>query len=417
MEKPRVFSCMPNRPGASHIEAIYSHCYLASRGGCDVIPGQGQSSLLAYSFNILWAEALRYAQAGIITHFLLHHDDIEIRTCGWLDAMLEEMQRTGAAVLSVVVPIKDIRGETSTAIGDLDNPWACRKLTLGECASLPETFCAADTPWPDRPLLLNTGVMLVDLRRKEFHRTNANGELVFYFTIQDRVIKTADGFQAQVRSEDWEFSRNCHAAGLPCYATRTIEVIHKGGGEWSNQVVVSESIDDIQGWFDFKDLYRDAVREAPEGGCLVEVGVWKGKSFCFLLDEAKKADKGLELYGVDNWNGCKGHRLTLEEAAVSDIAGEAARNCALIGYPRASLVHADSVKATDAFMDGTVDFCFIDASHDYQSVKADILAWLPKITRGGTLAGHDYNEAGVAKAVKELLPGAIRRGRCWVYKR
>lgn len=49
---------------------------------------------------------------------------------------------------------------------------------------------------------------------------------------------------------------------------------------------------------------------------------------------------------------------------------------------------------------------FIDADHDYDNIKADILAWRPLLSEGGVLAGHDYqpNFPGVMKAVEELIP-------------
>lgn len=52
---------------------------------------------------------------------------------------------------------------------------------------------------------------------------------------------------------------------------------------------------------------------------------------------------------------------------------------------------------------GQYDMVFIDALHDYQSVKADIAAWRPLVRVGGILAGHDYNHKwpGVERAVAE----------------
>lgn len=53
------------------------------------------------------------------------------------------------------------------------------------------------------------------------------------------------------------------------------------------------------------------------------------------------------------------------------------------------------------------DLIFIDANHEYESVKKDIFYWKTKIRQGGILCGHDYlisdNDPsnGVAKAVKE----------------
>lgn len=61
-----------------------------------------------------------------------------------------------------------------------------------------------------------------------------------------------------------------------------------------------------------------------------------------------------------------------------------------------------------------VDFVFIDGDHSYEAVKADIEKYLPK-TRY-FLAGHDYGNPKVSKAVDELL-GLTKKGHdeCWGY--
>ncbi len=50
-----------------------------------------------------------------------------------------------------------------------------------------------------------------------------------------------------------------------------------------------------------------------------------------------------------------------------------------------------------------IDLIFIDALHDYESVKQDIGLWWPKVRMGGILAGHDFNHQwpGVERAVAE----------------
>lgn len=49
------------------------------------------------------------------------------------------------------------------------------------------------------------------------------------------------------------------------------------------------------------------------------------------------------------------------------------------------------------------DLVFIDALHDYESVKQDISLWWPNVRIGGMLAGHDFNHQwpGVERAVAE----------------
>jgi predicted O-methyltransferase YrrM len=58
------------------------------------------------------------------------------------------------------------------------------------------------------------------------------------------------------------------------------------------------------------------------------------------------------------------------------------------------------------------DMIFIDGAHDYENVKADILAWRP-LSEGGLLCGHDYGTCwdGV---VKELIPHPkVGAGSIW----
>ncbi len=55
------------------------------------------------------------------------------------------------------------------------------------------------------------------------------------------------------------------------------------------------------------------------------------------------------------------------------------------------------------------DLVFIDASHEYNSVRRDILAWKRHVGTGGVLCGHDFSSPfpGVVAAVKELFPFGI----------
>ena len=63
-----------------------------------------------------------------------------------------------------------------------------------------------------------------------------------------------------------------------------------------------------------------------------------------------------------------------------------------------------SWEMADKIPDGTLDFVFIDASHDYDSVIKDLKAWFPKVRLGGLFSGHDVHWEGVNLALKELHP-------------
>jgi GR25 family glycosyltransferase involved in LPS biosynthesis len=81
-----------------------------------------------------------------------------------------------------------------------------------------------------------------------------------------------------------------------------------------------------------------------------------------------------------------------------------------------------SLDAVSRFDDHSLDFVFIDASHEYEDVKADIIAWLPKIKPGGILAGHDYYIGdfdyypGVKQAVNEEFSEFEAKYNCWIFQ-
>lgn len=89
---------------------------------------------------------------------------------------------------------------------------------------------------------------------------------------------------------------------------------------------------------------------------------------------------------------------------------------------RFRFVEEHSMDAALMFADETFDFVFIDGNHWYDYVVMDIEAWLPKVKKGGILAGHDYVDkvnCGVIRAVDELLPGreVNLKAKVWWFKK
>jgi GT2 family glycosyltransferase/predicted O-methyltransferase YrrM/predicted Zn-dependent protease len=179
---------------------------------------------------------------------------------------------------------------------------------------------------------------------------------------------------------------------------------------------------DVPGWFDFADVYDAAVERAPRSGArFVEVGAWLGRSTIYLARRIAASGKDVELTAVDTFRGSpaeEAHRAVVA-AHGGSVRPRFEANLRRHGVrDRVAVLEAPSVEAAASFPDGSLDFVFIDADHAYKSVKADVRAWLPKVRPGGVLAGHDYDAAGVARAVREELPaGAVRAvgARCWSY--
>jgi len=72
-------------------------------------------------------------------------------------------------------------------------------------------------------------------------------------------------------------------------------------------------------------------------------------------------------------------------------------------YPNMQKVKMNSLDASKSFEDASLDLVYIDGGHDYESCKNDIVAWLPKIKKGGWITGHDIHMDTVRKAVEDIL--------------
>lgn len=85
-------------------------------------------------------------------------------------------------------------------------------------------------------------------------------------------------------------------------------------------------------------------------------------------------------------------------------------------------VREPSVQASSRYADESLPFVFIDADHSYEGARSDILAWLPKVAKGGILAGHDIKLQEVVRAVKDCLGVAPtvkidKEQDIWIYQK
>ncbi len=182
------------------------------------------TSLLANGFNKLWCTA---RQMNRFDYFVMIHADIQPDQDS-LIKLLEIIKKTGADVVSGVSPIKNVHGLTSTAIGNPDDEWdPPRRLTMTEIHELPPTFDVNQAGHPGKILMINTGFMVVDLRKpwvREFPG----------FTIRDRIAVHQGQLVTQVLPEDWAFSRFLWEKGAKVLATREPVLHHFGMYPFTN---------------------------------------------------------------------------------------------------------------------------------------------------------------------------------------
>ena len=184
------------------------------------------SSALTYNFNALWADALNRRMAGqAFDVFGMIHTDIAPQPTDWLDRLLTIFDETQADVLSVIMPIKDSKGLTSTAMDT--SRWTPRRLTMQEVFLLPETFDGALIQAKfGAPLLINTGLMLV--------RFTEPWALEVCFNIDNCIALMGGRYQPFFEPEDWKFSRWCNAHSLKLVATRAVAAGHLGQAMYAN---------------------------------------------------------------------------------------------------------------------------------------------------------------------------------------
>ena len=70
------------------------------------------------------------------------------------------------------------------------------------------------------------------------------------------------------------------------------------------------------------------------------------------------------------------------------------------------LIEKPSVEAAKDIPDDSLDFVYIDASHEAKDVKKDIEAWHPKVKAGGVIGGHDFDKMGVHQVVLDYVGGS-----------
>jgi hypothetical protein len=120
-----------------------------------------------------------------------------------------------------------------------------------------------------------------------------------------------------------------------------------------------------------------------------EIGVKTGR----YSDQLLSNWRGSELISIDPWLSADPEeyvdRSNVSQEEFDRLYHETRDRLAPYGS-RSTIWRTTSVEAARKVPDRSLDFVYIDARHDYESVKEDVAAWCSKVRPGGILAGHDY---------------------------
>lgn len=244
MSTPRVMIATPRFDDLVHCDSFMSvrHADMNEihdpEDRVEVVYNIGnKASLLTFCFNGMFAEALNKRDEGEVDLFCMVHADV-IPQAGFLNHLWNIMRTRGDIVVSSVISIKEPKKlKTSTAVGCRSDKFGVKRyIQTTDRLRTPETFSTKDIAQEDDDvLLINTGLMLVDL--------SWSGWENFAFGFDD-VIKrnpVTGKREAHCNPEDWRMSRHLDELGVPYSATWRLPVKHAGPGLWNSHEIPMES--------------------------------------------------------------------------------------------------------------------------------------------------------------------------------
>ena len=159
---------------------------------------------------------------------------------------------------------------------------------------------------------------------------------------------------------------------------------------------------------DFEE-YERLVKDVPDNGVMMEIGVFVGGSLACLAPTIKQ--KNLTVIAVDIFDAANYN----EPRVMTDKQNMRQRFDATMLHVGLEPIVIDRTKGNVLTM-FKMDLVFVDADHSYESCKKDIEFALSIIKPGGVIAGHDFDldHPGVLKAVHEAFGNKVfPHNRVW----
>jgi hypothetical protein len=149
---------------------------------------------------------------------------------------------------------------------------------------------------------------------------------------------------------------------------------------------------------------------ALKPGTVVELGVYRGVSYCAFCQAVKALQLDTKCYGVDTWRG---------DPHLGDIDDSVLWKLRAHHDPRygqfSQLIQSRFDDASKYFADASVDLLHIDGFHTYDAVRRDFDAWLPKMSRQGVILFHDIAERERGFEVWKLWGETCRNRRHFAF--
>ncbi|NET67212.1 MAG: class I SAM-dependent methyltransferase [Moorea sp. SIO1G6] len=154
---------------------------------------------------------------------------------------------------------------------------------------------------------------------------------------------------------------------------------------------VKEAVETIDGFLvpGQEEFLFNKVKSLPEDALIVEVGSYQGRSTAAMAFACVGSNR--KIYCIDPWIGqCP----DLPEKSVFEVWKENLENYQLTPYIKSFQGYSSEIMKRWGELTGekTIDFVFIDGSHEYLDVLTDFGLLLPLMKVGGWMAFHDVVE-------------------------
>lgn len=164
-------------------------------------------------------------------------------------------------------------------------------------------------------------------------------------------------------------------------------------------------VDGVEGWLtdDQVAALHDAAAAVPDGGRIVEIGSFRGRSTIVLAAASAPSVSVVAIdphagndRGPQQWDG-----FAEEANEDHERFGDNLRAAGV--DDRVTHVRKFSDEAHGS-VDGDIDLLFIDGAHRFGPARADIGAWGSRVVPGGRMLIHDsFSSVGVTLAVLATL--------------
>lgn len=171
----------------------------------------------------------------------------------------------------------------------------------------------------------------------------------------------------------------------------------------------------VPGWFDdTMAATLDRLFEEHDISQAIEVGAYLGRSTVFFMSRM------VETISIDpfvmwpdgskNGDAVRDGGEDFYDKFLGNIKEQRAHGPNLSSH---RTLRTTSALAWENNPELKADIIFIDAQHDYESVKEDLQMWGSRAKK--IICGDDYDEnwPGVMQAVDEVFPNRIVEGRLW----